>query len=252
MQASCPKCGYVIPPEEVQPRTTCAKCGAVFDPSRPAPAPKPAAPARRDDVLRPENIRLEQDGPDLVISYRWFTVWILILVPFCIFWDSIVGTLFASLLRGKNVPVFAFVFPLPHLCIGLGLTYYLLARLLNKTEIRVSPSQLSIWHGPLPWLGNRTVRREDIEQLFCEQRMRTGKRGTVFYSYRVMAATRSGMRIELVRGLQSPEEAWYIEQEIESRFGIPNRRMPGEFRAWSDPTFGFLGGWPTKPPPSRG
>ena len=54
----------------------------------------------------------------------------------------------------NGTPLIAFLLPIAHVAVGVGLTYYTLTRLMNRTRIEVSRDELTIRHGPLPWRGN--------------------------------------------------------------------------------------------------
>ena len=57
------------------------------------------------------------------------------------------------------------VFPIAHVAVGVGLTYYTVAGFVNSTVLRVSEGQLAVRQGPFPWPGNRTLHTSDLDQL---------------------------------------------------------------------------------------
>ena len=124
-------------------------------------------------------------------------------------------------------PLMALLFPLLHVSVGVGLTYYVIAGFLNRTEVRATRGELSVSHGPVPWPGNKSVAAHAVEQLYCQAKVRHTKNGTRT-AYRVEMALRNGEKETLVKGLDDPDEALFLEQKIEERLRIEDRPMPGE------------------------
>ena len=71
-----------------------------------------------------------------------------------------------------------------------GFLYWAVAHLVNSTVVRVGSGQLSVRHGPMPWLGNRKVGAGDLDQLFVEKIRRKNK-NSVYYVYHLSAKTRT-------------------------------------------------------------
>ena len=122
---------------------------------------------------------------------------------------------------------FRALFATGHAAIGLGLTYGTIAGFVNRTLIRISPSQLTVGHGPLPWWGNKQLDATGIAQVYCKERVSRGRNGTSI-TYAVHAALRDGADAKLVDALDSPEQALYLEQEIERFLGIKDVPVRGE------------------------
>jgi hypothetical protein len=93
----------------------------------------------------------------------------------------------------------------------------------NSTVITVESDQLTIKHRPLPWLGNRTLYRNDFIQLYCEEvRNKNGS------SYRLNAVLQNHKKLKLISGIQDRSQAIYFEREIERFMGIENVHVDGE------------------------
>jgi len=63
------------------------------------------------------------------------------------------------------------IFPLIHVSVGVGLSYFTLCGFVYKTRIAVRAGALTVRHGPLPWLGARTVASRELKQLFSVQKI---------------------------------------------------------------------------------
>lgn len=99
--------------------------------------------------------------------------------------------------------------------------YLMLAFLINHTRLTADANGLTVHHGPLPWLGNQRIAREDLRQLFV--RVRSSSRTT---EYRLCARTTSGT-CELVGSASDPDALRQYEQELEDYFGIEDRPVRG-------------------------
>lgn len=233
MQLRCPNCRSVIDAADMNVNLLVAKCVAcsqVFNFSDELNLP----PVEKPQVELPKRFRVEQWGPDLTITYRWYTHAVWVLIAFCAFWDGFVvafySALISSLVDGKFelMEVFAFVFPMLHALIGIGLTYLCLATLLNKTTIRVSRRELTISSGPIPCGKTIRVSTDDIRQLYCVKKEHHHKRSTS-YSYELNALMRDGVSKTLIKNLTPYGHARFIEQQLESHLEIEDERVGDEF-----------------------
>jgi hypothetical protein len=120
------------------------------------------------------------------------------------------------------------LFPLLHVAAGVGITYTALAGWLNRTRISVDQGKVSVRHGPLPWLGNKDIEGSMLKQLYSKEKISRG-RNSSSTSYEVHAIMSNGRNVKLVSGLESSEQALYIEQEIERYFRIEDAPVRGQF-----------------------
>jgi len=133
---------------------------------------------------------------------------------------------YSSLLGAPTaVSIIAGLFPILHVSVGIGLTYWTIAGFLNRTTLRLDERNLSVRHGPLPWKGNHTIPREDIKQLYCEHEVSQGKNGPT-HSYYLSAVLVDERKLRL--GSMPADHAKYIEELFEERLGITDMRVSGE------------------------
>lgn len=166
----------------------------------------------------------------------------LFLLFFAISWDSFLVGWYWMLIApngGLDGPPGAFkliffVFPIIHVAIGVGLTYFVLAGLLNSTVIRVADGMLTVRHGPLPWIGNCDLPTEGIDQIYCQNKLQRSRdedgRTTISTQYEVHALV-NGRKQKLLSGLHEADHALFVEQRLERFLGIENRTVPGELTA---------------------
>jgi hypothetical protein len=180
----------------------------------------------RPRVLMPAGFAIDDSAVGLRITRRWFSGVFIFLAFFCIAWDSFL-VFWYSMAFGGGAPWIFKVFPIVHLAVGVGLTYFTLAGFLNTTTIQVAMDELTIQHGPLPWFGNHRLSVHDLDQLYSQQEMNRNRNG-VSYSYKVNAVTKGNRKITLVSGLTEADQALFIEQQLENYMRIKDRPVPGE------------------------
>jgi hypothetical protein len=168
-------------------------------------------------VPPPDGFRIESNGPQRLISWRWLSRF------------SIGGILFAFAL---GMPFWFVLYICLHspadapwpLLWGLGIipggiAYAWIGYLVNRTTVRIDPARVLVEHGPLPWLGGKNVLKADIDRVVSE-RYRTSSDtsdGTMFEpeeTYQVKLVLKSGKTRMLASGLLEPGQALFLEQEV--------------------------------------
>ncbi|MCP4542601.1 MAG: hypothetical protein GY832_36225 [Chloroflexi bacterium] len=177
------------------------------------------------DLGLPNGIDLTENLDGLEIVRRWFSIQTVFLTFFVVFWDGFLVFWYTQAINTSNIMML--VFPLLHVAIGVGLTYYVLASYVNRTYIRVNHSFLSIQHAPLPFPGNRTVDASDIKQVYSKENISRSRRSNSV-TYEVHALTRNGRNLKLLSRLPNSEQALFIEQEIERFLRIQDVPVRGE------------------------
>jgi hypothetical protein len=206
----------------------CEHCGALFA-LRGAPwgaAEMDASRAiPRQKVPMPKGIEVVDFGTTLEITRRWFHPMYLFLLVFCVFWNGFMVVWHGmSLLMGAW---FMSCFGLFHTAVGVGLAYFTLAGLVNRTVIRADRSMIDVRHGPLPWPGSKSLPAEQIDQLYCKESVSHGNNGPQ-HRYSVEVALKGNTLSTLLKGLEDAGHALYIEQELERHLGIEDRPVRGE------------------------
>jgi hypothetical protein len=173
----------------------------------------------------PPGIVWEQTPDGLSVVRRWFSPTVFFLIPFCIAWDAFL-VFWYSMAFKTGAPWIAKVFPVAHVAVGIGLTYFVFVLLFNRTRIRADRRQLSIRSGPV-WPGTVEIPSSSIDQLYCKQRVSQGRNGPSV-SHELWASLRDGTSRKLLANGLSDDQALYLEQRIEHALGITDRPMPGE------------------------
>jgi hypothetical protein len=238
MQLTCPTCRQPIAAKEVNIQLgigKCSACNSVFKLQDQLgsllPSPDPKLP-----MLAPKHWRIDDFGPNLSITWRWYNhgVWLSsIAIIFGIFWlsvwnsitipwffgqDEIQWGLLAHLLAGL-LPIFAVIY----------WAYRCAAILLNKTEVCLSGDKFTVYQGPVPVGGNRQLLASEIHQLYCTQTVIHGK--GITYCYHLHALLISGERITLVGDFRDAFEPLFLKRVFEQRLKLNPLRVPGDWVA---------------------
>lgn len=229
----CPSCASPLQARDVdlgRRVVKCAHCGVLM--TLPEPAMDAAGSSAetgwrpRSEVPLPASIRVKQAADAVIIRRRWFSAPAILLAVFCVFWDGFLVFWYGMAFH-SGAPLVAKLFPLIHVSVGVGLTYFCLASLFNSTLIRLTWKEMSIRHGPVPWPGNQAIPRAEIDQLYCVRKERRGKYGPVI-TFEVWLKTSTAVTRKLLGAGLTEQQALALEQQIERALGIPDRAVPGE------------------------
>ena len=222
----CPSCASPLPAdalESTEEFITCSYCGSLTTlPGRRRTTPFQERPPQ----ALPAGMEIHPSPHGLVLTRRWFSWVVVILIPFCLVWNGFLLTWY-RIATSTNAPTAALWFPILHVGVGVFMLYYTLALLVNRTRVSVERGELVITHGPLPWFGYRRVPGVLIDQLYCKAHVIHGKNGPRT-DYQLWMVNTQGKHEKLHAHSLSAEQAIYLEQQIEKALGIPDRGIPGE------------------------
>lgn len=116
-----------------------------------------------------------------------------------------------------------------------GLYYFAAVRGLNTHRLRVDAARVEITQGPLPWPGKKILNGSDVTQLYASEHTtqhnnndNQNRPARIVKHYRLTAQTRSNGPVKLVSGFRNPNQALWLEQEIENVLGLADRSVAGE------------------------
>ncbi|HET7228897.1 MAG TPA: hypothetical protein VFJ16_02715 [Longimicrobium sp.] len=228
MKIVCPSCRVPVAADDVNLSTGLAKCRTCNNVFRFDTEPElAAAPARKRPLSgKPDRVVMSEGNGELTIAYRWFSPKFIFLTFFCIFWDGILLVWYATALA-SGAWLMA-LFPVLHVAVGIGLTYWVLCGYVNTTTIRLDGSRMSVRHHPLPWPGNRDYAFAQVAQLYCEEKVSRGRNG-VSCTYNLGALLHDGKRKTVISGADSPDLPLFLEQHAEAWMRITDVPVAGEF-----------------------
>lgn len=160
------------------------------------------------------------------MSWRWRSVATAFLFVFALFWNGFLVVWFSTAFASGTTEMA--LFGSIHALVGVGLAYSVLMQLFNSTRVTLEQGVFQVRHGPLPWLGGGSWKREDLAQLYGEQVVRNTKNGGRVFSYDLRAMLRDGRRVKLVTGLTDKAQVRWLERTFETRMGIVDVPVEGE------------------------
>lgn len=173
-----------------------------------------------------KRLEITRSSFELNIRYRWFSPIAFFLVFFCLFWDGFLVLWYGIGLATGDMPSVFFLFPLIHVAVGIGLTYYTICLFVNRSYIDASQQMLTVRHGPLPWpRGNKEIAVADLEQLYVEEK--TGNKGSKYHLLRAML--KDGEKLTILGNINAPAETLLeLERALEDYVGIIDAPVIGE------------------------
>lgn len=232
---TCTSCRAVVAADDVDLSTRlgkCRSCGSVFEiadqvvragarDAAPLAIPAGYEVQGLDDKIpaSPLGYRDAQisEPPKLVIRFRWFRWVAVFLIFFCIAWDAFLVNWYGMAAIMGDPPLIMLVFPIVHVAVGVGLTYYTLALLFNRTRIAIEAGRLRVRHGPLPWPGVDVDASEVSAVEVFEEPRKSNRRGRD--TFRVMAHV-GGRAVDLLRRVEDPHAARFIAAAISKTLSL--------------------------------
>jgi hypothetical protein len=165
----------------------------------------------------PEGLKRETRMNSIVIGRGWRTGQLGFLLIFTIAWDSFLVFWYATAFSQKEIVWLSVVFPIGHIAVGIGLTYYCIASLFNVTELEISPQAVRVTTKPVPWHKEMVYAPADIRDVVWHER---GSRG---YSttFDVSVVTAANEEKRLIKSLPRYEQARFYVRELKSLLGLP-------------------------------
>ncbi len=231
----CPKCQKTLSTKAFNIDTNigrCDYCGCLF--SGIEIGLGSSSPISKKPYLKEvKQVFCYRQGSTLIISRSWFQAG---LFGFFLLFGGIFFGVSAAIMTPLyldffNSGKFNFVMLFPHPLIGIGALYYALSILLNKTRITVDSREVSVSHGPLPWLGGKKISRQEIQSISLKEYSSYTRNRVPVYSFALEIHQRDGNLTTLLKGISEKEQAIYIEQNLESFLGLEDKPQLDRLRA---------------------
>jgi predicted RNA-binding Zn-ribbon protein involved in translation (DUF1610 family) len=231
---SCPSCGGKMRVAPHARSTICEYCGNEHVlRSELAPGSKTVYEIpERPPVPLPESVTLKKFKQGVRLVRRWFSWKFIPLAFFAIAWDAFL-IFWYGMAFSTNAPWIFKVFPIAHLAVGVGLTYYTLAGFFNVSVIEITPQEFAVYHDPMPWPGEIKMPTGELTQLYCKEKVQHGENGSTT-TYELCAILSNKKALTLLKGLDSSDVALYMEQQVERLLKISDQPVGGELpRGWA-------------------
>lgn len=229
VQLDCPNCTTAIRYDDINIEkmvAKCSKCNSVFSFDKQITLPG----RQKTEILLPDGVDALHLFSELDIRISWRKSLSGFFLFFTIFWNAIVlpMALFALASGAYEMLIFMSI----HIFIGVSFLYYLIATLVNTTYIIVDDYNLTIEHRPLkvPFYPRRDIPASEIDQIFTDKYVAGKTNGRPNYAFAIQALLKNNEKVKLLKSLKHPDQALYVEQEIEKFLKIKDRPVENEYK----------------------
>ena len=209
MQVTCPRCHNAVPVADINIEAMsalCRPCGELFRLDGKAPGA---------DITfgTPARFHIADDSRhQLQVSWRWLRWQIVPLILFCLMWNGFLVMFYGLSWAGHGTahhpaPQALLLVPLIHVSVGLGIAYYVIASLFNRTWVQADRDTLTVRHGPVPWWGGRSLMTSTLRN----------PRVVVSYTQKGrpqhnLVVETQGVDRTILRRLDNNEAQWLVQQ----------------------------------------
>lgn len=172
---------------------------------------------------RPKNITCEHEGPDTVITRKWFSAWAWIFLVICVVWNGSTW-IWHPASNPDEVDLVSKYLPFLPAFAGLILAYITIALFVNRTVIRAGEEEIRVKHGPLPWRGNVSVSSREIHEIYVKDRKMERSNGVSshYMVYELWANMEDCSSKKLMGGICDRRQMEFIQQTLERTPGCSN------------------------------
>lgn len=187
----------------------------------------------RTPISLPTNLTVERKFDYLRICRQWLSKKSIAIIIFAIGWDYFTISALIKFSNAEPADSGSIKIITILTLVAVGVTYFAIATLANRTQITISRKQLIIKHSPIPWFGNKRIAANELSQLFVFERASNHNTDDQYTppSFGLRAITKRGKNLLLLTNLDQ-EQALYLEQEIEHYLAIKDKPVnrPNEVR----------------------
>jgi hypothetical protein len=188
---------------------------------------------QRPPISLPTNLTVERKLDHIRICRQWLSKKSIAIIIFAIGWDYFTISALIKFSNAEPADSGSIKIITILTLVAVGVTYFAIATLANRTQITVNRKQLIIKHAPIPWFGNKQLTSSELIQLFVFERPREHRTNGEYTppSFGLRAITKRGKNLLLLTNLDQ-EQALYLEQEIENYLAIKDKPVnrPNEVR----------------------
>ena len=226
-QLFCPYCEADVPVDSVDLArlvAPCGRCGATVDLADQIAEPGDWMPVDTSafSAPKPDGITVVETDESLMIERRWLAM-SQQGAQFVVTAIGLVGLLTILAVQGSPLWLVA----------GLtgGVAWYLLKWALNRSVVTVGSGRLRVDHRPMSG-PEVSLDATAVVQLYTTRRAMRGHRrretATTLYHHDLVAILRDGTHVRVLKSIADPDQATYLERELERRLGIDDQPVRGE------------------------
>jgi hypothetical protein len=159
-----------------------------------------------------EKFSITENSQAITIEKKWYSTRYVLLFLFSLIWNSFPFVFYPAIVL-EQVSLVAYLFLILYAIAGIWMFYSAICGFINKTSIQADKESIRVRHNPLPWTGQRSILKQDIDQVYVVQQIHFNK-GTSYITYSVDLLTKYDKTLTLLEGLDTLTEARFIEQKL--------------------------------------
>ncbi|MEM6964869.1 MAG: hypothetical protein AAF573_08900 [Bacteroidota bacterium] len=228
LKVNCPTCQTSVAADNLNIQNNIAKCGScdvIFSFAEQVEQ-LTHQHGISQEVLRPEGVELNyfQDELDISVEQPWgnFEIFLVALFPFLV-------TLVTAIVIKQIPPTDLAKAGMITFWVAsiIGYIAYFFIRKRHKIYVHIDDLHLNVERRPRKFIKDAQYDIRDIDQVYTKNVITSN--GTQGFGIFMIVNARAGQQhVELVKSVNSRSKAKYIEQEIERKLGIQDRRVPDE------------------------
>lgn len=229
LKVNCPTCNTPVSADNLNIQNNIAKCSScdvIFSFAEQVGQLTHQHHGIAQEVLRPEGVELNyfQDELDISVEQPWSTLET-ILVSFFPFLVVIITSIVVEKIPPTDFARIAMItFWITSI---IGYIAYFFIRKRHKIYIHIDDQNLNIERRPRKFIKDKQYDIQDIDQVYIKNvTTSNGTKGIAVFM--IVNAPSGQQHVELIKSVNSRSKAKYIEQEIERKLGIQDRRVPDE------------------------
>jgi hypothetical protein len=222
----CPRCAYALTLKDLkqaqsQVGLTCPQCQHIFLKISQSDSPNLTS-IDKSSYTASKRIHIKFEGPELLISSRWFSSASWPLLIFTILWNGLIGfsVWMIYVIQAEPVTDMAPLFVLAlFTLIGLAMLVFSLRELINSSYFKWRFGEISFWAAPLSFKGKKTLQISEIKDITIKRADGGRVNNRKVYVHYVCAFMKNGENYPLIR-VRDMNEAIYLEKYLEEKLSL--------------------------------
>lgn len=161
-----------------------------------------------------QKLLIAENPQETTISFRWFRNVDIFFVIFSTFWNGIVLIFVSIAIESGQYDILLYMSA--HILVGLGIGWFTLSQVLNKTTVKISRFELSVKHSPIPifWRKAYELNMKEMSAIEVYEKIHRNK-GQRWFSYGIQCKI-GGLdkEVKIIQGIVKRENAEIVKEQI--------------------------------------
>lgn len=233
MKIFCKDCSKEVLPENINFKKSIAKCNhcnAIFFLNA-QDENNPIQNFYKEDIPKPQSVNFIQKHDEIILQFKQVSLYRFFLL-FFVLSNTAPGLFFAFFFLFSGQRSIFLTFGIPSILINLIVFYFAVIVFFSKINIQVNAQKIIISYGLDFWRRKKIFDTRDIKQIYCKSQKSSYRMGSIPLKrfFKLCIVTYSGTEEVIVKELNSPEIALFVEQEIEKFLRITDQRIEGDYK----------------------